>query len=163
MRRAALVLLVIACAGCATWSRLTGDPLARADALAARGDYASALALYDDVVRSEPDGTSADRARAARTTVASLLAARAQIVRLERAIEGSESELDRMRRDLASRASEVARLARELQARDAELSRARQELTSRQGELGRLTAEAARLRNALEDLKRLEIRMERPR
>lgn len=160
----ALLLVALVCSGCALWTPLArpgGDDLSRADALAVQGEYVSALAAYDEVVRREPEGAAAKRARAARSTLASLIAAREEIGRLERAIETRESELERARRDRATRTSETARLARDLQARDAELARARQELANRHSELGRLSAEAERLKGALEDLKRLELRLER--
>ena len=114
-------------------SRPASPPaLERAESLVARGDYTSALAAYDEFLARYPAEV---QARAARNTVAQVLAARA--------------ELAQLKEDLASRDRELAR-SRE------ELTRLRQDLQARQ-------AEADRLRADLERLKQIHLKPERKR
>jgi chromosome segregation ATPase len=167
--RAAIVVLALAVTGCTHWTTVS-TLLTHADELVAEGHLDGALRVYEDVISYAPGGREELRARAGRLLVTTTLKTRADLKRLE-------GELSRLREDVAGREREVQRLTRELTARDGELTRARidltarqaeltarqAELTARQAEVVRLTAEAEQLRTNLEDLKRLEIRMERRR
>lgn len=107
--------------------------LDHADHLVKQGDYASAVKVYDDLLTRYPDNRLADRALASRQTVASLLAARA----------------------------DVARLRQEVSARDAELSRLKQEVTARDAEVSRLKQDLEKLRQDLENMKKIDLRERR--
>jgi len=144
--RAALVLALLLAAGCAWPAREATRALADADARAAQGDYPAALAAYDAYLSRYPDDERAVRARALRTVMNELLAVRAERDRLA----AREAQLVR---EVAARESE---LVRQVTARDAELSKLRQELATRQ-------AEAARLKEDLDALKRTDLQMERRR
>ena len=146
MTRLALVLLVLLGGGCAWLGRDAARALADADGHAAHGDYPAAMAAYDAYLARYPDDGGADRARAVRTLVGELMAARAERDRLV----ARETELARQ---ATARETELTRQAA---ARDAELARLRQELAARQ-------AEVARLREDLEALKRTDLQMERRR
>ena len=135
MTRLALVLLVLLGGGCALLGRDAARALADADARAAHGDYPAAMAAYDAYLARYPNDGGADRARAVRTLVSELMAARAERDRL--VVHETE-------------------LTRQAAAREAELARLRQELAARQ-------AEVARLREDLEALKRTDLQMERRR
>lgn len=107
--------------------------LDHADHLVEQGDYASAVKVYDDLLTRYPDNRLADRALASRQTVASLLATRA----------------------------DVARLRQEVSARDAELSRLKQEVTARDAEVSRLKQDLEKLRQDLENMKKIDLRERR--
>jgi len=141
-----LVLLVLPGGGCAWLGRDAARALADADARAAHGDYPAAMAAYDAYLARYPNDGGADRARAVRTLVSELMAARAERDRLV----VHETELVRQ---ATARETELTRQAA---AREAELARLRQELAARQ-------AEVARLREDLEALKRTDLQMERRR
>jgi hypothetical protein len=130
-------------AGCASWPA-TWSPRAllshpsstlfeRADRLVADRQYEDALEAYDQILAKYPDADEAGRARAARDVLAGLLAARARI----------------------------ARLSAEIRVKEAELARAREQLSAREGDLLRTRQEAERLRADLEQLKRIDIDLER--
>ena len=144
MTRFILVVIIGAVAACASWapSRPGAALLVKADRLVSRGEYASALEVYGELVTKYPDIDEADRARSSRDTLTALVAARAQVARLTAEIKAHEAELTRAREQVAGR--------------DGELQRARQEIT-------RLTAEADRLRTDLEHLKKIDIDLERRR
>ena len=152
MTRLALVVIIIGTiAGCvlsAPPSRPAGV-LVRADGLAADGQYADALDAYGEILTKYPDTDEADRARRSRDTINSLLAARAQVARLTAEMKARDVQLK-------AQEAELSRVRGDLTARDGELARARQEIT-------RLTAEADRLRGDLENLKNIDIDLERRR
>ena len=134
----ALVVIIVTIAGCAASApspRPSAMVLVRADRLVAQGQYAEALAAYEEVLAKYPDTDEAGRARSSRDTLGNLLAARAQIVRLNADMKAQEAQM---------------------KTQDAELARARQEIA-------RLTAEADRLRADLENLKKIDIDLERRR
>jgi chromosome segregation ATPase len=175
-----VLALALALGGCASWPPVTREPaqlLLRADTLVEREDYAAALVAYEELVGRHPASRAADRARIARSLVAALVAARDEIARQDREMASdraviaqleagrrrSEAELGRLARELAVREGEIVRAREELAAREGEIGRTREELAARQSELAKLTAEAERLRSAIEDLKRLELELERRR
>jgi chromosome segregation ATPase len=152
LTRLALVVIIIgAVAGCvlsAASSRPT-EALVRADGLAADGQYSDALEAYGEILTKYPDTDEADRARRSRDTINGLLAARAQVARLSAEVKARDAQLK-------AQEAELARVRGDLAARDGELARARQEIA-------RLTAEADRLRVDLENLKKIDIDLERRR
>ena len=119
MRRAALgLLLAVTLAGCASWPFGRGSSLvADADRLAREGDFAAAVAKYDEYLKRYPDGWSTGRATESRDTLAATLTARAEAARLRQ---------------------EVARLREELARRDGDLVRVRQEADRLRTDLERL-------------------------
>ena len=155
MTRIALALLVLLGSGCSLplFTRDATRLLADADAHTAHGDYPAAMAAYDSYLARYPEDGGAERARAVRSLVKDLLAARAERDRLA----GREAELSRQ---VSVREAELTRqqteLARQAAARDAELAKLKQELAARQ-------AEVIRLREDLEALKRTDLQMERRR
>jgi chromosome segregation ATPase len=114
--------------------------LAKADRLAADGEYHSAIVAYDAFLARYADDAKAPRARVSRDAVASVLMTRGEIARLQQ-------ELVRAREELAKRDGELAK-------RDGELAK-------RDGELARLRQEAERLRADLERLKQIDLQMEK--
>jgi hypothetical protein len=147
LTRLVLVVIIGAITGCASLSlplpsRPSTTLLVQADRMVGEGQYAEALDVYGEVMAKYPNTDDATRARTRRDTVAGLLAARAQVARLTAEMKAQEAELVRTREQVA--------------ARDGELARARQEI-------GRLTAETDRLRTDLENLKKIDIDLERRR
>jgi hypothetical protein len=170
----ALVLFVaLLVSGCASWPMLfpwDSGRLVAAEALVARGDYVEALRVYDEIL--EHPGVEALRARAnaGRTAVVAVLSARAERDRLRGEVDARERELGRVRADLEAREAASARLGRDLTARESELGRARHEITAKQAEIAAKQAEVARLeqeteklRSSLEQLTRIDMRLERRR
>ncbi len=99
--------------GCASWSSSSAPPaqpslLARADDRLIAAQYRSALALYDEFLRTHPNDPETPRARAARTVVERLLLAQTENERLRR-------ELDLRQSDLAARQAEIERLRADLE------------------------------------------------
>ena len=119
MRHAALALLLVATvAGCASWPFGRGSSLvAEADRMAREGEFAAAVAKYDEYLTRYPDGWSASRATESRDTLAATLTARAEAARLKQ---------------------EVARLREELARREVDLGRVRQEADRLRDDLERL-------------------------
>ncbi len=120
MRRAVLGLLALALAGCAsTWPSPFASPAAsmleRADALVARGDYAGAVAAYDELLARYPSDGLAGRALASRDTAATIIAAREEIARLRAELEAREGELRRVRQELQRLTAESDRLRADLE------------------------------------------------
>jgi hypothetical protein len=145
LTRWTLVVIIGAVAGCVTSPpapRPSAMLLAQADRMVTQGQYAGALDAYGQILAKYPDADEAGHARSSRDALVSLLAARAQVVRLTADMKAQEAELVRTREQVA--------------ARDGELLRARQEIA-------RLTAEADRLRADLESLKKIDIDLERRR
>ena len=138
MTRWALVVMIVTVAGCVLPTpspRPSAMVLVRADRLVAQGQYADALEAYGEILAKYGDTDDAGRARNSRDTLGHLLAARAQIARLTADMKVQEAQM---------------------KMQDAELARARQEIA-------RLTAEADRLRTDLENLKKIDIDLERRR
>src|SRR5262249_48165214 len=123
--------------------------LMRADGLVDDGRYADALEAYGEIVSRYPDTGEAVRARRRRETVNNVLAARAQIAKLTAELKANEIQMK-------VQETELARVRGEVAARDGELAKARQEIV-------RLMAEADRLRGDLENLKKIDIDLERRR
>jgi len=145
LTRLVLAVMILSLAGCVSWSpvsRPSATLLANADRLVTQGRYAEALDAYEQVLAKYPEAAEAARARVSREAIAELLAARAQIARLTAGMKTQEAELARLRELAAARAGELG------QAR---------------AEIARLTADADRLRTDLEQLKRIDIDMERRR
>lgn len=120
MKRAWLVVGAFA-AGCATWpfAGPSTTMLAKADRLAADGDYRSAIVAYDAFLAQHSDDSNAPRARASRDAVASVLTTRDEIGRLQQ-------ELGRMREELAKRDGDLARVRQEAERLRADLERLKQ-------------------------------------
>ena len=145
MTRILLAVMIVSLAGCASWSPLprpSATLLVQADRLVTQGQYADALEAYEQILAKYPEATEATRARISREAIAELLAGRARIGRLTAGMKAQEAELARIRDQIA--------------ARDAELSRAR-------AEISRLTADADRLRTDLDQLKKIDLDLERRR
>ncbi len=159
------VVVAFLLAGCATWpfARPAAPLLAQADALAAEGHFAEALRAYDDVLARYPHDREATSIAARRDTVQAVVAAQSEIDRLKGELAAREAQLAAARAEVAEAESQRERLAHDLASRDTELSRARREVVARQAEATRLAAEAEQLRSDLEDLKRIEMRIERRR
>jgi tetratricopeptide (TPR) repeat protein len=140
MRRAVVlgvVVLALTGTACATWPPFgpAAPIMRRADRALGQGDYAGALAAYEEVLSKYPDERLALLARVNREAVVEIL---------------------RVRQLLATREAEMARLREEL-------ARARQDLAGRQAELARLATEAERLRTDLEKLKQIDLQLEKRR
>jgi hypothetical protein len=153
LTRLALAVMIVSLVGCASWSspppRPSATLLAQADRLVTAGQYSDALDAYDQILSKYPDADEAARARVSRDALSELLAARARIGRLTAGMRAQDSEIARMRDELGRARAEIARLAA-----DADRARA---------EIARVTADADRLRTDLEQLKRIDIDLERPR
>jgi septal ring factor EnvC (AmiA/AmiB activator) len=137
--------------------------LDEADRRAAQGDYAAAVNLYEDILAFQADPAVLDRARTRRDTVAGLLAARGEVARVREQLAAREAEVRRLQEQLAAREQALAARERTLAARDGELARAQHELAARQAEMKQLAAEADKLRADLENLKRIDLQLERRR
>jgi chromosome segregation ATPase len=122
MRVAWLVVTSALLVGCATGPLANGlfatrsaQMLARADKLAADGDYRSAIAAYDAYLADYADSSNAPRARASRD----VLTTREEMGRLQQ-------ELARMRDELAKREGDLARVRQEAERLRADLERLKQ-------------------------------------
>ena len=137
IRAPAVLLLMAATAGCASWPFGSGGValLSRADHQAREGAWEDAVATYDEYLTRYPDASAAPRALESRDTLASMLMARSELTRLR---------------------AELAQLRDDLTRREGDLVRTRQELATRQ-------AEADRLRADLERLTQIDLRLERRR
>jgi chromosome segregation ATPase len=144
IRAPAVLLLMAATAGCASWPFGSGGValLSRADHQAREGAWEDAVATYDEYLTRYPDASAAPRDLESRDTLASMLMAR--------------SELTRLRAEVMQLRAELAQLRDDLTRREGDLVRTRQELATRQ-------AEADRLRVDLERLKQIDLRLERRR
>jgi len=120
MRRVWAVALPLLLAACATGPFAAPSPmLARADRLAAEGDYRSAMAAYEAYLARYADEPQAPRARVSRDAVASVLTTRDEIARLHQ-------ELARVREELAKREGDLARVRQEAERLRADLERLKQ-------------------------------------
>jgi hypothetical protein len=120
MTRAWLAVLPLL-AGCATglFAGPSTAMLAKADRLAAEGNYRSAVVAYDAFLAHYSDDSNAPRARASRDAVASVLTTREEIGRLQQ-------ELVRVREELAKREGDLARVRQEAERLRADLERLKQ-------------------------------------
>ncbi len=114
MRRIALGALALALTGCAT-GRSGDDALGRADRLVDQGEFAAAVQAYDDALARHLDEQRAFRARTSRDAVASLIAARADVARLQQALATREGEVSRLRQELQRVTQEADRLRADLE------------------------------------------------
>ena len=138
-----LAVTVWLLAGCASsLPRASATLLVRADRLVSEEQYAAALNTYDEILAKYPGTKEAGRARTSRDTLGDVLAARTQIARLTAVMKTQQAELARARQQLI--------------AREGDLVHARQEIA-------RLVAETERLRTDLEQLKKIDIDLERRR
>ena len=128
-------------AGCASWWSGT-DLVTRGDRLAAEGDLDGALREYESALAQGAGGRAGLRARSGRSAVMAAIEAREQLGRVR-------AELARVTEEIVAREREIVRLAKDLTARDAEVARLRRD--------------TEQLRTSLEDLKRIEIQLERRR
>jgi small-conductance mechanosensitive channel len=121
MRRAVLALLLVAAlGGCALWPFGRGAALlADADRLAREGDFAAAVARYDDYLARYPNAWGAPRAVESRDTLAATLTARAEAARLRQ-------EVARLREELARREVDLVRVRQEADRLRADLERLKQ-------------------------------------
>ena len=122
MRVAWLVVTSALLAGCSTGPLSTGpfatrsaQMLAKADRLAAEGDYRSAIAAYDAYLADYADSSNAPRARASRD----VLTTREEMGRLQQ-------ELARVREELTKREGDLARVRQEAERLRADLERLKQ-------------------------------------
>lgn len=120
MKRAWLVVWPLV-AGCATgpFAGPSTTMLAKADRLAAEGDYRSAIVAYDAFLAQYSDDSNAPRARVSRNAVASVLTSRDEIGRLQQ-------ELVRVREELVKREGDLARVRQEAERLRADLERLKQ-------------------------------------
>ena len=101
MTRLAVAAIILAFAGCTSWSvfeRPSGTLLVKADRLLDQGEYARAVAAYDELLVRYPDDAAAPRARSSRDAVARLIAAREEVERLRQALSARERDLSRRSR-----------------------------------------------------------------
>jgi len=126
MRGAWLAVAAALLAGCATGPFATGpfaspsaQMLAKADRLAADGEYRSAVAAYDAYLAEYSESSNAPRARASRDAVASVLTTREELGRLQQ-------ELARAREELTKREADLARVRQEAERLRADLERLKQ-------------------------------------
>jgi len=112
MRRALVALLLTAAlAGCASIPFGRGATLlADADRLAREGDWSGAVAAYDNYLSRYPDAWAAPRALESRDTLAAMLSARAEVMRLRQEVARLRDELARREVDLARLRSDLERL-----------------------------------------------------
>jgi hypothetical protein len=107
-RRLGVVLLLLATAsgGCATswswpswppWQSQAGGALARADRLAERGEYAQAVAAYDEYLARYPDDVEAKRALQTRDAVATVVTLRQEVTRLRDELARLRTDLERLK------------------------------------------------------------------
>jgi len=121
MRGAWLAVASALLAGCASgpFASPSVQMLARADRLAADGEYRSAITAYDAYLAEYAESANAPRARARRDAVASVLTNREELGRLQ-------VELARLREELTKRESDLARVRQEAERLRADLERLKQ-------------------------------------
>jgi len=120
MTRLWVVALSLLLAACATGPFAQPSPmLAKADRLAAEGNYRSAMQAYDAYLARYADEPQAARARTSREAVASVLTTRGEIGRLQQ-------ELARVREELAKREGDLTRVKQEAERLRADLERLKQ-------------------------------------
>lgn len=109
------VLLALALAGCASWtvwpfSRPSSSALARADRLAAEGDYPAAVAAYDEFLAKHGADAEAPRVRVSRDTLAAILALRQELARLREDLAKREGDLAKVRQETERLRTDLERL-----------------------------------------------------
>lgn len=109
------VLLALALAGCASWtvwpfSRPSSAALARADRLAAEGDYPAAVAAYDEFLAKHGADAEAPRVRVSRDTLAAILALRQELARLREDLAKREGDLAKVRQETERLRTDLERL-----------------------------------------------------
>lgn len=109
------IALVSLVSGCAMVSRPAPSLLERADRLVQQGQYPAAIRAYDELVALYPNDPVAPRALAARDTLSSLLAARADVVRLKEELAARDTELGRLKQDLQRLQTETESLRADLE------------------------------------------------
>ena len=113
----AVVLMVLVAGGCA--SRPVGHPgqamLDRADRLAGAGAWEEAAVAYGEFVARHPHAGAAPRAAAARDTLTSLLATRAELIRAREELVRLRDELSRRDGDLVRARQDADRLRTDLE------------------------------------------------
>ena len=121
MTRAGLLAASVFLAGCVTgpFAGPSATMLAKADRLAAEGDYRNAMAVYDTFLVQYSDDSRAPRARMSRDAVASVITTRDEITRLQ-------LELLRVREELSKREGDLARVRQEAEKLRADLERLKQ-------------------------------------
>jgi TolA-binding protein len=158
--------LALCLGGCTFLTGLTADSRAgedlldKADALAARGQDRAAITAYAEVVGRYPETPAATRARVLRDTLGRAEKLRADLRTRDGDLRARDTELASVRRELAAREADLARAQSEVAARDLEVSRLRSEVAARQSDVARLSAEFERLRADLDQLKRIDLRLE---
>jgi chromosome segregation ATPase len=191
-RSLAVLLLLLASAGCASWP-IVGPALllARADRQAREGAWREAVASYDEYLARFSDDSDAPRVLDSRDTLAAMLTARAELTRRRQEVVGLRDELTtlldegtqlregrtRLRAEATVLRDEVIRLREEkMQLREEktllqeERTQLHEELTRRASDLARTRqelaarrAEAERLRADIERLKQIDMQLERKR
>jgi hypothetical protein len=107
-----LAVLTLTLTGCAGWSLLPDDALARAERLVEQGDYGAAVNAYNEFLARYPHET---RARASRDALASLLAARAEVARLRDTLALRDGELTKLRQEMQRLTQEADRMRTDLE------------------------------------------------
>jgi hypothetical protein len=120
-KTAAVVTLAAALVGCASWPPVGRGAfvVAEGDRLAREGDFAAAVAKYDEYLSRYPDGWSATHAQKSRDTLSATLSARGEAARLRQ-------EVVRLRDELARRETELVRVREEADRLRADLERLKQ-------------------------------------
>jgi len=121
MTRVWPVALATLLAGCVAgpFAGPSATMLAKADRLAAEGDYRSAMAAYDAFLTQYSDDSRAPRVRMSRDAVSSVITTRDEITRLQ-------LELLRVREELSKREADLARVRQEAERLRADLERLKQ-------------------------------------
>ncbi len=109
------LLLAALASGCATGPRPAVTLLASADRLLEQGQYQAALRAYDELLATHPHDAVAPRAQATRDTLGTLLAARADVVRLKEELAGRDTDLGRLRQELQRLQTETEGLRADLE------------------------------------------------
>jgi tetratricopeptide (TPR) repeat protein len=94
------LVLVSLFGGCATGPRPSTSLIERADRLLAQGQYQAAIRVYDELLATYPSDPVAPRAQATRDTLGTLLAARADVVRLKEELAARDTDLGRLKQEL---------------------------------------------------------------
>lgn len=116
MTRRGLGVIILLLSGCMVWPFARSAALLdRADHLAARGDYAAAVRVYDEFLDKYPDDPAAVRALTSRDTAASILTARDEIARLRVRLEDRDGEAGRLRQEIERLRAEADRLRADLE------------------------------------------------
>jgi TolA-binding protein len=159
LRRFALVVPALF-VGCATPAVGPGGSLlVQADQQMAAANYRAARDLYRQFVATYPADTSVPRARGAGNALDRLIETQAELERVRGVVETRDAELAHLRDDLAERQRELEQL-RAGGRLDAQLARVRRDLAERHREVDGLRAEVARLRAALDRLRKIDLHRE---